>query len=111
MIAVRERDAGVVGHSRKRGHAGHDLERNFRVVQALGFFATATEHVGVATFEAHDGFAFAGFGDELFDDVGAIVFGVFGSTSPEKNFCFRGREFEQGKIYQRVIDDDIGTAE
>ena len=76
MIAVRERNAGVVGHGGKRGHAGHDLKGDFASCKRSSFLAAATEHVGIAAFEAHDGFAFARFGDELFDDVGAIVLGV-----------------------------------
>lgn len=111
MITVRQWNTGVVGHGGKRGHAGHNFEGNLCIVKLFRLLAAATEHVGIATFEAHDGFTFARFGDELFDDVGAIVFGVLGTTTAEQDFRTGGGKLENGLIHQGVVDDDVGAAE
>ena len=43
---VRQRNAGISGHSQRRGHAGNHLERHAGLDQRLGLLATPPEHEG-----------------------------------------------------------------
>ena len=90
-VAVRDGNARIRRHGGVRRHAGHDLERNARVGQRLGFFAAASEDERIAALETHDELAFPRFAeDERVDDLLRIAAVVARFLAAEDEFR-RGR--------------------
>ena len=77
--------------------------------QHLRLFAATTKYKWIATLEADDLFALAGFREEqriqfgLRDTTRAVVF------TPVDDFCAGWRVTKNLAVYQAVIDDDFGT--
>jgi len=123
-IAVGDGDAGVGRGGDAGGDAGDFDEGDVVGAEDFGFFAAATEDVGIAAFEADNDFSFgvrpsafgvgegfAGFFDE--DGVDFILgFGVLvGGFADVDFFGVGGGEFEEVGVGEVVVDDDIGAAE
>ena len=62
--AVGDGDARSRGHADRARHAGHDLDRYAVCLAGLALLATAPQHVGVTSLEAHDAEAALGLLDE-----------------------------------------------
>ena len=63
---VRERHARITGHRHERGNPGHNLKRDARVGQLLGFLAASAKNIRVAPFEPDHRVAGARLGNEQF---------------------------------------------
>ena len=108
MVAVCERNAGVVQAGDDGRDAGHDFEGNFRRRQFTGFLAPAAEDVGIATLEPHDAFALARLGD---DERGQIFLRDFVAIAARDEFGLRPGEPEQGAVDEQVVNDHIRATE
>ena len=110
---MRHRNSGVGGRGDSSGYSGHDLERNARVIERLGFFASAAEDQRITNLETHHPLALAGEAHEQLVDLiltdrfpaatafpDAIELGMTGLP------CV-GRK--QLAIGERIIDDGVGA--
>ena len=54
LVAKRQRQPGLRGAAKRRGHARHHDDRNAGVAQIFEFFAAAAEDEGIAALQAYD---------------------------------------------------------
>src|SRR5882724_10088748 len=111
IIAMGQRNAGIIWRRCDRRNAGHNFKRNFRRRKLLRLFAPTAKDVRVAAFEPDDGFAFLRFGDQQsvqFVLRDGVVVGAFAAVN---NFNRLRGESQQIRIDQRVIDHNIGARE
>ena len=111
MVAVRQRDAGVAGHTAGRGDARHHLERRCRGGQRLHLLAAAAEDERVAALEAHHLLAFARQSHQQRVDFllrHAVVVALLADVDA---LGVGGRSGQHLGRHQVVVDDDVGLRE
>ena len=108
VIAVRQRNTRVIGHTARGGDAGHDLKRHAGLGQLLQLFTTTPKNEGVAPFEAHHLLAFLREFDQQRIDL-FLPQGVLVAALASVNALSIGGQKSQHAIgYQVVINNDIG---
>ena len=109
MIPMRDRDAGIVRPRVEGRHAGHHLESHLCRRQFLCLLAAAAKDVGIAALEPHDRLARLGLGHEqlvellLWNGMGG------GALAAINHLGGLGREPEQLRVHQGVIDQHLGA--
>ena len=111
MIAVGKRNAGVARHGMDRGDACNHFERNARRSQHFRLLAAAAKHERIASFEAHNAFAFAGLGQQqgiqlgLRDTARAVMFAAVDDLRGGR------REPQQLTVDEAVINHHVRPAQ
>ena len=108
MVAVRERNTGVIRRGDDGRNARHDFKLDFRRRECLGFFRAATKNVRIAALEPHDSFSFARFFD---DQVVDLFLRKICALAARNDFRLRAREPEQNRIHEQVINDHVRAPE
>jgi hypothetical protein len=111
MLTMGERDAGAGGHGGERGDAGNHFEGNAGLGELFRFFATPTEHIGIAAFEPNHGFSSH---RTVAEDLMDLVLGervIPPTLSGVDDFSAGRGESEENGIDQRVVHDDVRAAQ
>ena len=108
--AVGDRDAGGCGHAHRRGDAGHHGELEAGGHEGLGLLAAASEHEGVATFEAHDVESLTAQMHEQRVD-GLLRGGTPGALADIDDLGVGPAEGEDRTVGEMVVDDDVGPGD
>ena len=111
MIAMRNRDAGVVRRGKKGGDARNHLDMNPRVGHFLRFLTTTAKNIGIAPFETDDRLAFLRLGDEELVQVflrDGVIARTLAGVNDLGGFWSQSKKvrIDQGVIKQHVCTRD-----
>jgi hypothetical protein len=106
---VGERDPGQARGRHRARHTGDDLERNPCGGERQAFLASATEHEGVASLEAHDVLAAPGRADEDACDRLLAHRHPTGALAHAEALGVWGGEREDFRRHERVVEDEVGV--
>ena len=111
MLAMSDGNPGVVRTSNNGTNARNDFESDACLFQFLRFFGAAAKNVWVASLQAHHAFAFARFRDQHFVKLLLRERVIARPFATVDDLGFAGREAQQVRVHQRVINHDVRARE